>query len=70
MTPFIQPVEKFIYRIVGVDEKEEMNWKQYAYALIVFNIISIIIPFRPSIVTGIFTTQPPGTAGCEMGHCY
>ena len=63
MTPFIQPVEQFIYRIVGVDEKEEMNWKQYAYALIVFNIICNNIPFCPSIVTGIFTTQPSGMPG-------
>ena len=63
MTPFIQPVEKFIYRIVGVDEKEEMNWKQYAYALIVFNIISIIFLFALQLLQGFLPLNPQGLPG-------
>jgi len=45
MTPLMLPVEHFIYRVVGVDEQEEMNWKRYAYALIIFNIIAILFVF-------------------------
>lgn len=60
MTPVMQPVERFIYRVVGVDETEEMNWKQYAYALIVFNIIAIIFVFTLQLLQGILPLNPQG----------
>ena len=34
---FFTPVENFIYKLVGVDPKEEMNWKQFLKALLVLN---------------------------------
>lgn len=27
------PIERFIYRMSGIDPKEEMNWKVYAIAM-------------------------------------
>ena len=35
---FFTPVENFIYKLVGVDPKEEMNWKQFLKALLVLNL--------------------------------
>ena len=32
---FFTPVENFIYKLVGVDPKEEMNWKQFLKSLLV-----------------------------------
>ena len=52
MTRFLQPVERFIYLLIGTDENKEMNWKQYAYALVIFNIISNFICFYITIITG------------------
>jgi K+-transporting ATPase ATPase A chain len=60
ITPVLRPLERFIYRIVGVDDKEEMNWKQYAYALIVFNIIAIIFVFILQLLQGILPLNPQG----------
>jgi len=34
---FLAPVERGIYRISGIDAKQEMNWKQYLAALLIFN---------------------------------
>jgi K+-transporting ATPase ATPase A chain len=34
---FLAPVERGIYRVTGIDPSLEMNWKQYAAALLVFN---------------------------------
>jgi len=34
---FLGPVERGIYRVTGVDSSRDMNWKQYAAALLTFN---------------------------------
>ncbi|MHB8277268.1 MAG: potassium-transporting ATPase subunit KdpA [Candidatus Humimicrobiaceae bacterium] len=39
----IRPVENSIYKILKINPLEEMNWKQYASALIIFNILGIFI---------------------------
>jgi len=58
ITPLIRPLESFIYRIVGVDQKEEMNWKRYVYALIVFNIIAILFVFALQLFQGFLPLNP------------
>ncbi len=36
------PVEKLIYRLGGVDAAEEMSWKRYFFAVLIFNVMGII----------------------------
>lgn len=36
------PVERFIYRLSGVKADEDMNWKTYAIAVMVFNIFGLL----------------------------
>ena len=54
--------EKFLYRICGVDSKEEMNWKIYAKAVMVFSTVSVLalyflqriqnlLPLNPTAMT-------------------
>ncbi|MCE7698258.1 MAG: potassium-transporting ATPase subunit KdpA, partial [Methanobacterium paludis] len=63
MTPLVRPVEKFMYRICGVDEAEEMTWKGYAKALIVFNILAILFVFVIQIMQGLLPLNPEGFSG-------
>ena len=35
-----RPLEALIYRICGVDEKREMNWKEYSIAMLLFSFVS------------------------------
>lgn len=63
MTPVMQPVERFIYHLVGVDENEEMNWKRYAYSLIIFNIIAILFLFTLQLLQGYLPLNPEGFPG-------
>lgn len=60
MTPLIQPVEKFVYRVGAIDENKEMNWKQYTYALIIFNLIAIIFVFILQLIQGFLPLNPQG----------
>ncbi len=63
MTPLMQPVERFMYRLIGTDETKEMNWKQYAYALIMLNIIGIIFLFALQLLQGFLPLNPEGLPG-------
>jgi K+-transporting ATPase ATPase A chain len=42
LTPVLGPVERVLYRAAGVKEDEEMSWKTYAIAMLVFNFLGFV----------------------------
>jgi K+-transporting ATPase ATPase A chain len=34
LTRIVGPVEKLLYRLFGIDERDEMSWKTYAFSLV------------------------------------
>lgn len=42
---WLSPVEKFFYRASGVKSDREMNWVQYAGALLIFNLLGLLVVF-------------------------
>lgn len=52
--------ERFIYKFSGVDDKKDMDWKEYAWALIVFNFIGIAVVFLFQLMQGFFPLNPQG----------
>jgi potassium-transporting ATPase potassium-binding subunit len=40
---FLQPVEKLVYRLTGVDESREMRWTEYTIAMLLFSGVSMIL---------------------------
>jgi K+-transporting ATPase ATPase A chain len=38
----LRPLERAVYRISGIRETDEMNWKEYAKTLLIFNFIGIV----------------------------
>jgi len=45
LSPIFRPMEKALYKLSGIDETKEMNWKIYAWNLVVFNLIGIVALF-------------------------
>ena len=43
LDPIFRPVEKFVYRLTGVDEKREMRWTEYAVAMLLFSGVSMAV---------------------------
>jgi K+-transporting ATPase ATPase A chain len=43
LDPIFRPVEKTIYRLIGVDEKREMRWTEYAVAMLLFSGVSMAV---------------------------
>src|SRR5215470_50994 len=39
------PVERFLYRLFGVREDDEMNWKTYALAFLLFNALGLLFAY-------------------------
>lgn len=44
----LRPIEKLLYKLFGIDETTEMDWKAYSFSLIILSILGII---------GLFTLQ-------------
>jgi K+-transporting ATPase ATPase A chain len=42
---WLAPVETWIYRLSGINSKEEMHWTDYAIALLVFNLLGAVAVF-------------------------
>ena len=34
----LRPIEKLIYRLIGIDEQREMRWTEYAVAMLLFSV--------------------------------
>lgn len=62
-TDFINPLEKFIFRICGIDAGKEMNWKQHMAALLSINMIWLIYAFFLFIFQGSLPLNPDGNPG-------
>ena len=43
MDPVARPIERFIYRLCGVDPDREHNWWQYMVNIMIFSIMGLIL---------------------------
>jgi potassium-transporting ATPase potassium-binding subunit len=43
MDPVLRPIERLLYRVTGVDEDHEMRWTEYAIAMLLFSLVSMIV---------------------------
>ena len=55
---FIAPVERFIFRICGIDTTKEMNWKQNLAALLTINMIWFVYAFVMLLTQGSLFLNP------------
>jgi len=54
------PIERFIYRISGVDAKDEMDWKVYAIAMLTFNVLGLFFVYVLQRLQGVLPLNPQG----------
>ncbi len=43
MDPVLRPIERVIYRLTGVDEEHEMRWTEYAAAMLLFSLVTMLV---------------------------
>ena len=45
LDPLLRPAERLLYRISGVQADREMNWREYAFALLGFSAVSMLVTY-------------------------
>ena len=64
----LKPVEKMIYKITGIKNEEEMNWKKYLINLVMFNLGGVILLYLIQILQGSLPLNPMSIPGVESWH--
>src|SRR5262250_2965158 len=68
--PVIRPIERLIYRLTGVNEEREMHWTEYAGAMLLYSVVSLLLlyfiqrlqaylPFNPQKLPGVDSATSP-----------
>ncbi len=72
LSPVVRPVERFIYRVCGIDETVEQGWKGYAVSVLVMAVVAIVAGYvvlpaagRPAAQPG---RHPADDAGPRLQH--
>ena len=60
LDPLLRPVERLIYRAAGVRAGEEMSWKVYAIATMLFNGLGLLAVYAMQRLQGALPLNPHG----------
>lgn len=58
LNPVLSPMERFFYRLMGIRPEQEMNWKSYAIAALVFNFSGLVVVYVIQRVQGFLPLNP------------
>src|SRR3984957_10210968 len=61
------PVERFIYRLIGVDEEGEQRWRGYAMSLLAFSLVSLLFTYALLRLQGHLPFNPDKMAAVKHG---
>jgi K+-transporting ATPase ATPase A chain len=60
LDPLLRPIERLLYRAAGIRTDEEMTWKVYAVAIMLFNGLGILAVYVLQRLQGILPLNPQG----------
>jgi K+-transporting ATPase ATPase A chain len=60
LTPVLRPVERFIYRLARMHADEETDWKTYAIAMLLFNLVGLLLVYLLQRLQSILPLNPQG----------
>jgi len=58
LDPAIKPVERLTYRICGVDPQKEQTWIQYALAMLIFSLVTMLFTYAILRLQNILPLNP------------
>ena len=68
MDPMLRPVERLLYRVTGVDENHEMRWTEYAIAMLLFSLVSMVVLYLIQRLQGYLPFNPQKFGGVSPAH--
>lgn len=65
LTRALRPVEDGIYKLCRIDPEENMGWKQYALAAVLFSAFGFVFLFLLNVLQGFLPLNPAGAPGAS-----
>lgn len=65
LSPLLRPVEKGLCKLMRIDPAQEMTWKQYALAAVMFSAFGFLFLFLLNLFQGVLPLNPEGLPGCS-----
>ena len=62
LDPVLRPIERLIYRLCGVNAGKEMNWREYAYAVLGVSAVSLLVTYGIERLQALLPFNPQGLA--------
>ncbi len=62
LDPVLRPIERLIYRLCGVNADKEMNWREYAYAMLGFAGVTLLATYAIERLQNLLPFNPQGLA--------
>ncbi len=66
LSPILLPLENLVYKASGINSDEDMDWKDYAKALLLFNGLGLIVLFLILLLQGMLPLNPQGFPGFPL----
>ncbi len=60
---FFGPIERAIYRLLGVDAKRDQRWNVYAVSLVAFSLVSVLVLYGLHRLQGVLPLNPTDRPG-------
>jgi K+-transporting ATPase ATPase A chain len=62
LDPVLRPIERLLYKLCGVNADKEMNWREYAYAVLGFSAVSMLMTYAIERLQNHLPWNPQGLA--------
>jgi len=64
------PLERFLYRVCGIDPEREMRWTEYALAAMAFNVLGLIAVYLLQRLQGWLPLNPQGLTAISADSAF
>jgi K+-transporting ATPase ATPase A chain len=70
LDPVLRPLERLIYKLTGVEEEREMRWTEYAAAMLLFNLVTMVVLYAMQRLQGVLPFNPQSLGAIEPGSSF
>ena len=70
LSPVLRPVERAVYWLCGVDEREEQHWLTYAVAMLFFSVVGFVTLYALQRLQWYLPLNPQGQTGVEQSLAF
>src|ERR1700733_12915600 len=54
------PIERFVYRLIGVDPAREQSWKRYTFSMVLFTAVPTLVTYALLRAQAVLPLNPQG----------